>query len=193
MKKVYNILLILLIITAVIVGTMIIIKYGKNQVNEQELNVAIMQIEEKFENIQVGETIESSYKGYNIEGIIEIPKINIKYPILNKTSDQAMKISITKFWGPEINEIGNYTIAGHNNKDGTMFGKTKYLQIGDIIKLTNLKNETIEYQVFDIYSINPDDVSCVESVKEGTRELTLITCTNGHKNRLIVKAREIKV
>lgn len=50
-----------------------------------------------------------------------------------------MKVSITKFWGPQANEIGNYTVAGHNNKDGTMFGKTKYLQIGDKIKLTNLK------------------------------------------------------
>lgn len=190
MKKVYNILLILLIITAIIVGVMIIIKYGKNQVNEKELNATIKEIEEKFDNIQEEQTIESSYKGYNIEGILEIPKINIKYPILNQTSDETMKISITKFWGPQANEIGNYTIAGHNNKDGTMFGKTKYLEIGDIIKLTNLKNETIEYQIFDIYSINPDDVSCVESVKEGTREITLITCTNGHKNRLIVKARE---
>ena len=54
-----------------------------------------------------------------------------------------MKVSITKFWGPQANEIGNYTVAGHNNKDGTMFGKTKYLQIGDKIKLTNLKNKTM--------------------------------------------------
>ena len=90
-----------------------------------------------------------------------------------------------------INEIGNYTLAGHNNRDGTMFGKTKYLKIGDIIKLTNLKNETICYEVFKIYLIDPDDVSCIESVEEETREITLITCTNGHKNRLITKAREI--
>ena len=72
-------------------------------------------------------------------------------------------------------------------------GKTKYLQIGDKIKLTNLKNETIEYEIFKIYSIDPDDVSCVESVENGTREITLITCTNGHKNRLVTKARQIKI
>ncbi len=89
------------------------------------------------------------------------------------------------------NEIGNYTVAGHNNKDGTMFGETKYLEIGDIIKLTNLKNETIEYEVFDIYLVEPDDTSCIESIDAETREITLITCTNGHKNRLITKARQI--
>lgn len=190
MKKVYNVLLIILIISAIIVGIMIIIKYGKNRLNEKELNLTIIEIEEKLEKKQNDETIESSYKGYEIEGIIEIPKIKIKYPILNKTTEETMKISVTKFWGPDLNQIGNYTIAGHNNKDGTMFGKTKNLQIGDIIKLTNLKNEVIEYEIFDIYSINPNDVSCVESVKAKTREVTLITCTNGHKNRLIVKARE---
>ncbi len=192
MKKIYNLILTILIIAALIVGTLIIIKYGKNHINEKEIDATIENIENQFSNLQEGEQIESSYKGYQIEGILEIPKIDIKYPILNQTSETAMKVSVTKFWGPQPNEIGNYTIAAHNNKDGTMFGKTKYLKIGDIIKITNLKNVTLEYQVFDIYSIDPDDVSCVESVEEGTREVTLITCTNGHKNRLIVKAREIK-
>lgn len=192
MKKIYNLILTILIIAALIVGTLIIIKYGKNHINEKEIDATIENIESQFSNLQEGEQIESSYKGYQIEGILEIPKIDIKYPILNQTSETAMKVSVTKFWGPQPNEIGNYTIAAHNNKDGTMFGKTKYLKIGDIIKITNLKNVTLEYQVFDIYSIDPDDVSCVESVEEGTREVTLITCTNGHKNRLIVKAREIK-
>ncbi len=192
MKKICNLILTILIIAALIVGTLIIIKYGKNHINEKEIDATIENIENQFSNLQEGEQIESSYKGYQIEGILEIPKIDIKYPILNQTSETAMKVSVTKFWGPQPNEVGNYTIAAHNNKDGTMFGKTKYLKIGDIIKITNLKNATLEYQVFDIYSINPNDVSCVESVEEGTREVTLITCTNGHKNRLIVKAREIK-
>lgn len=60
-------------------------------------------------------------------------------------------------------------------------------------KINKPKNETIEYEIFKIYSIDPDDVSCVESVENGTREITLITCTNGHKNRLVTKARQIKI
>ena len=101
-----------------------------------------------------------------------------------------MKVSVTKFWGPEVNEIGNLTIAGHNNFSGTMFGKTKNLKNGDIIKLTDLKNNTLEYKIFDKYSVDPDDISYVKSIEQGTREVTLITCTNGHKERLIIKARE---
>lgn len=193
MKKFYNIVIIALIIALVVVIAMIIFRYGNNYKNEKEVSAILANIEEEFQKEitdEVTETIEAEYKGYKIEGIIEIPEINIKYPIINTTNEETMKLSITKFWGPEVNEIGNYTVAGHNNKDGTMFGKTKYLEIGDIIKLTNLKNETIEYEIFAIYSIDPDDVSCVESVEPGTREVTLITCTNGHKNRLITKARQ---
>ena len=194
MKKVYNLIIAVLIVALIVVVAMIVIRYGDNYLNEKEVSSSLETIEEELnkEKTQQSESLpELEFKGYKVEGIIEIPKINIKYPIIDHTNEETMKVSITKFWGPQANEIGNYTVAGHNNKDGTMFGKTKYLQIGDKIKLTNLKNETIEYEIFKIYSINPDDVSCVESVENGTREITLITCTNGHKNRLVTKARQI--
>ena len=194
MKKVYNLIIAVLIVALIVVVAMIVIRYGGNYLNEKEVSSSLETIEEELnkEETQQSESLpELEFKGYKVEGIIEIPKINIKYPIIDHTNEETMKVSITKFWGPQANEIGNYTVAGHNNKDGTMFGKTKYLQIGDKIKLTNLKNETIEYEIFKIYSILPDDVSCVESVKANTREVTLITCTNGHKNRLVTKARQI--
>ncbi len=188
MKKIYNFLLIILILAAIIVGTMIFNKYHTEIKNEEQLSEVVTNIEN--DKKETKKEKKYTYKGYDVIGIIEIPKINIKYPILSKTTEESMLVSVTKFWGPGINEIGNITIAGHNNFSGTMFGKTKKLEKNDIIKLTDLKNNTIEYKVFDKYSIDPNDVSCVESVKEGTREVTLLTCTKGHKERLIVKARE---
>lgn len=194
MKKVYNLIIAVLIVALIVVIAMIVIRYGGNYLNEKEVSASLTTIEEILnskETEQLESLPELEFKGYKVEGIIEIPRINIKYPIIDHTNEETMKVSITKFWGPQANEIGNYTVAGHNNKDGTMFGKTKYLQIGDKIRLTNLRNETIEYEIFKIYSIEPDDVECVESVQSGTREITLITCTNGHKNRLVTKARQI--
>ena len=123
---------------------------------------------------------------------IKISKINIEYPILEKTTDEAMQYSVTHFWGDSVNAIGNYTIAGHNNIDGTMFGNTDRLEEGDIIELTGLDGKKVQYKIFKQYTIDPEDVSCVKSVKAGTREVTLITCQNGHKNRLVTKAREIE-
>ena len=195
MKKVYNIIITLLIIALLVVGTMIVVKYGGNYKNEKEIENSLVSITATIENSNTSNettTTNVEFKGYNVEGIIEIPKINIKYPIIDHTDEETMKVSITKFWGPKINEIGNYTVAGHNNRDGTMFGKTNRLEIGDIIKMTGLDNKTIEYKIFDIYSIDPNDVSIVNSVDVETREITLITCTKGHKNRLITKAREIQ-
>mgnify|MGYP004543058817 FL=1 len=189
-NKLLNILMILIIIVILITVLLIIIKYGKNQVNENRLSGIIDEFETKYNNDEkISEDI--MIDDYKVIGIITIPKINLKYPILDRTDNKGMKLSITKFWGSELNEIGNVTLAGHNNRDGTMFGKTKNLEKGDIIQITDMKSRTLDYEVFDYYIIDPNDVSCVESIDGSTKEVTLITCSNGNKKRLVTKAREI--
>lgn len=191
MKKVINIFLVILIIAAVVILGMIIFRFSKNNENNKDAIQVVAQIEEEFEKANnTGIQVETEYKGYKVVGIIEIPKIDIKYPILNKTNDDAMQYAITKFSGGEINSIGNFVMAGHNYLDGSMFGKVKQLELGDEIKLTDLYNNTVTYEIFDIYSTDPNDTKIINSVKENTKEITLITCTNGHINRLITKARE---
>ena len=194
MKKIYNLIIAILVVALIVVVTMIAIRYSGNFFNEKEVSASLPTIEKEIDKAKtekVNALPEVEFKGYKVEGIIEIPKINIKYPIIDHTDEKTMMVSISKFWGPQANEIGNYTVAGHNNRDGTMFGKTKYLKIGDKIKITDLKGRMIEYEIFKIYSILPNDVSCVESIEAKTREVTLITCANGHKNRLVTKARQI--
>lgn len=193
MKKFINIFIILLVLAAIIVLGVIIYRYSQYQANSNAAIEVVAQIEKEFEEIsETDQKVEAEYKGYKVVGIIEIPKINIKYPILNQTNDDAMQYSITKFSGGDVNSIGNFVVAGHNYLDGSMFGKVKQLEIGDEIKLTDLYNNTITYEIFDIYSVNPNDTSILEGVDENSREVTLITCTKGHVERLITKAREIK-
>lgn len=192
MKKVINVILTLLIIAAIVVIGLIVYNYVVSEKNDNNLAEVVTEIEQQFSNnTNITEPVNVQYNGFDVVGIIEIPSINIKYPIINKTNDTTMKYSITKFSGGEINSIGNFTVAGHNNLNGTMFGKVKRLKIGDQIKLTDLYNNTVTYEIFDIYSVDPNDVSCLDSVEENTREVTLITCTNGHLKRLITKAREV--
>ena len=95
--------------------------------------------------------------------------------------------------GNKINEIGNVTLAGHNNLNGTLFGKIKKLENGDVIELTDIQNVTLKYKVFKKYSVDPNDITVILPEQENVREITLITCTNGNKNRLIIKAREEKI
>lgn len=190
MKKIINVFLIILTLSAIVVLGIIIFKQYEGKENSNQAIQVVAQIEEKFNNIEnTNKKIEMEYKGYKVVGIIEIPCINIKYPILNKTNDNSMEYSITKFSGGEVNEIGNFVVAGHNYLNGTMFGKVDQLKIGDEIKLTDLYNNTLTYEIFDIYSTDPNDTSIIESSKEGTKEVTLITCTKGQINRLITKAR----
>lgn len=192
MKKLINILIIILVISAIILLGVIVYRYSQYQKNSQEAVTVAEKIEEEFEQtLETNNKVEMEYKGYQVVGIIEIPKINIKYPILSETNEDSIQYSITKFAGEDINSIGNFVVAGHNYLDGSMFGKVKQLEIGDEIKLTDLYNNTISYEIFDIYSVNPNDTSVIKSVKEDSREVTLITCTKGHIERLITRAREI--
>ncbi len=198
--KIYKAIFYMLLIAILIVVGMIIYKYGSSQINERESqevvqafsNIDFSNIEEKSEN-----EIQLEFKGYKVIGIVKIPKIDIEYPILEignidpESAKAPMKISIIKYWGENVNDYGNLSIAGHNNKNGTMFGKTKKLQIGDIVELTDLKGETIQYSIYDIFVTDPNDVSILLPKEEKVREVTLITCTNGNKQRYILKAKEI--
>ena len=153
-KKIYNIILIILALILLVVISIIAFKRINNQIKEKELINTVADIKIKLEEIKESENDEKTitkYKGYDIVGIIEIPKINIEYPIINQTSDETMALSITKFWGNNVNDIGNFTMAGHNYFDGTMFSNTNKLNIEDTIKMTDLDGKTIEYKVFDKY------------------------------------------
>lgn len=198
--KIYKAIFYMLLIAAIVIIGMIVYKYGSNQKNEKESQEVV----EAFSNIdfskneeESGSQIQLEYKGYKVIGIVKIPEINLEYPILEigdidpENAEEPMKLSIIKYWGENVNDYGNLSIAGHNNKDGTMFGKTKKLKIGDIVELTDLKGQTIQYSIYDIFVTDPNDVSILLPKDELIREVTLITCTNGNKQRLILKAKEI--
>jgi len=77
-------------------------------------------------------------------------------------------------------------LLGHNYNDTRFFSRLDELKINDKIKLVNLKGEVFEYIVFDIFETNDDDMSILKSTKNF--ELTLLTCNNSNKKRIIVKA-----
>lgn len=190
MKKICNILLVMIIIAIIIVVALIAIKYTKNQINEQELSKVIETINKEITQEEVTQEKKMYYKEYRVVGIIKIPSIELEYPILEITNNTTMRLSITKFWGNGVNEIGNLSLAGHNNYDGTMFGKTKQLETGDKIELTDMKGITKNYIIYEKFITDPNNISVIETDEYGTREVTLITCSNGNKERLILKARE---
>lgn len=199
--KMYKIFFTILIILAIIVLVLIAFKYVKSNFIENENQKVVetfsMVLENQNEIYDNLKNNDVTMNGYKVIGIVKIPKIKIEYPILDldtynpDETKEPMKISIVKYWGENVNDYGNLSIAGHNNYNGTMFGKTKYLENGDIIELTDLNNKTIKYSIYDIFVTDPNDVTILQTKDESVREVTLITCTNGNKQRLILKAKEI--
>lgn len=137
------------------------------------------------------EELDAKIGKYKIIGSIKIDAIGLEYPILEKTNKDSLWLSVTKLSGPPLNELGNVGIAGHNTRNGTLFGKLSNINKNDIIEITDTKNRTIKYQVYSIYSVLPTDLEPLKTTIDNKRELTLITCTGGGKKRLVVKALEI--
>lgn len=125
----------------------------------------------------------------DIFGIIKIPKINIEYSVFSKLTEDQLKISPCKFYGGSPKDNGNICIAGHNYDNSLFFSNLKLLQKNDEIFLyDNFDNEYI-YKVFSIYETNENDLSPIFNYENNSKELTLITCNNFNKKRIIVKAK----
>ena len=130
---------------------------------------------------------------YKVDSILNIPSLSINYPVLSETSDELLKISLNKFWGGEPNTVGNYCIVGHNydGKD-ILFGKLNRIQNGDIVELEDKTGNVLKYKVYNTFIVQPTDVACTSQLTNGKKEITLITCHDGGKTRLIVKCRAIE-
>lgn len=128
---------------------------------------------------------------YTTEAIVSYPSLGINYPVLSETSDELLKVSVTKYWGPAPNQVGNYCVVGHNYKSGKLFGKLNQSKIGDEVQVKDLSGNIVKYSVYNKYVVDPTDVSCTSQLTNGKREVTLITCTSLGSQRLVIKAREI--
>lgn len=148
-------------------------------------------VEEVAEIAQNGTYTAASGITYTYESILNIPSLKIEYPVLTETTDELLEISLNKFWGGSPNSVGNYCIVGHNYKSGKMFGKLSQIKNGDKVNLTDMSGKTLTYEVYNKYVVYPDNVECTSQITNGLTEMTLITCTNGGKQRLIVKCRAI--
>ena len=62
---------------------------------------------------------------------------------------------------------------------------------GDIIEITDTSGNTLRYSIYNKYEVVPEDLSCTSQLTNGKKEITLITCTNDSKMRVIVKARAV--
>lgn len=199
----------LILIIIVLVLTLLVVNFTNNCINNtiiknskvnivEELNKnfddAIKEINQikvdSVENINIKDNSRLKEKLGNVIGKIVIDKLNLNYPILEGSTEENLNISITRFYGSKINNIGNCVLAGHNMKDGSLFGRLSEVSKGDNISLYDSLGNKINYKVFNIIVVNPKELSILSQETKNSRWITLITCTVYGNNRLIVQAKE---
>lgn len=145
--------------------------------------------EEKKDEISDVE-IPGKMGNYDVLGQLVIEKIDVTKNILNISENASLKLSVAKLYGPNVNESGNFCISGHNWNN--MLKRLSEMQVGDAFYVINRETKTkVNYQIYNMYTCVPEDLSCLNQNNDGKREVTLITCNPGGLTRLICKAREV--
>lgn len=130
------------------------------------------------------------YNDFTILGQIEIPKTKVSYPVLEEMSPKALNVAVSKLYGPGLNQVGNTVIIGHNNRNGLFFSNNKKLSIGDKIYITDLNGNKITYIIYNKYETTDTDTDYMTRDTNGAREISLSTCTDDGKLRIIIWAKE---
>lgn len=150
------------------------------------------------QSVQAEKKTTAKGSTYTTVAKISIPKIKLNYSVVQgetgslEETEDLLKISPVKYHGGNPNEIGNFCIVGHNYRNEKFFSKVPSLVVGDEIQLTDLSKRTLTYKVYDVYTVDPNDTSCTTQMTGGKKEVTLITCTNDSKLRVVVKCKEVK-
>lgn len=124
-------------------------------------------------------------------GVIEIDKIDLKYPVGEGVDLGTLKFVIGHM--PDtapLNAVGNSVMAGHRSHSfGTFFNRLDELNNGDEIIVTSADGSIITYEIYDKYLVEPTDLSVLKNNDE-FRIITLITCDPviDPDKRLIIQA-----
>lgn len=142
----------------------------------------------KDSNASTSKTTKT-YKGFGVLGTMEIPKTNFKYPILDKVTKKSIETAVAFLYGSGVNQPGNSVIIGHNYRNGLFFSNNKKLNIGDKIYITDNDGKKLTYTIYNKFETTPEDTSFYQRDTGGKAEITLSTCTDDSKARLIIFAK----
>jgi sortase A len=127
-------------------------------------------------------------------GIIQIPKIKLKEPIVEGVEKSNLKAGIGHIPGtPLPGEPGNCAMAGHRNYAWKkFFRRLDELKEGDEVTILT-QSETLRYSVTGKLVVEPDDVSVLAGSMDQSI-ISMITCTPMyvHSHRLIVTAELVE-
>ena len=163
----------------IIIGSLMLTTYFNHVENS-----ALLSFEEKIEKQEV---ITEVNPGDEI-GIIEIESINLKNVIVESTDNKYLRYYVCHFENSSMpGEYGNFALAGHSSTyyQNQVFNELHKVEVGDTIKIKTVSDE-FTYTITETLVVESDQVEVLEQDMT-KKEITLVTCTNGGKQRFIVK------
>ena len=163
----------------IIIGSLTLITYSKYMENK-----ALSSFEEKIERQEV---ITEVNPGDEI-GIIEIKSVNLKNVIVESTDKKYLNHHVCHFENSAMpGEDGNFALAGHSSTYyyNQVFNELHKVKIGDEIIIKTI-NDEFTYTITETIVVESDEIEVLDQDMT-KKEITLVTCTNGGKQRFIVK------
>lgn len=117
----------------------------------------------------------------------EIPRLNIKVPVLEGTDKKVLQVSAGHFENTGALGKGNYCICGHNSTIyAEIFNELDQIRIGDEMYLVDTDSDRTRYCyiVTEYKVVEPNQVEVLNDY--GDDRLTVISCTDDGTQRQVV-------
>jgi len=182
--------LILIIVGLAIIGSIVYKKIDTSKKQKELQNILEEVINEEPKQLTEKEK-ENLINGYTPIALIEIPSINLSQGLVEGITDDVLQYYLGHFENSAMpGEKGNFAVAGHRVSDySEAFVNLYKTEIGDQIIVKANKKEYI-YEITDNFIVSPENVSVLDDTEDAT--ITLVTCTVGAKERVIVKGKLVE-
>ncbi len=118
-------------------------------------------------------------------GIIEIPVLGIRLPVMSELTYPKLKQSPCRYAGTADEE--NLIIGAHNYS--SHFGRLSELAGGDEIIFTSADGRIYRYEIIQTETVGATEVEKLTGDENNAWSLTLFTCTLSGQSRVCVRAR----
>lgn len=181
-KRLIAMIVLILVLTLSIINNFVNKNNERNKISNEIDNSTQEAIEQFEQMVNKNSNEKAEYKGLEILGIIEIPSVDIKYPIFETSSNAPISL----LYG-SLNKTGNAVIDGLNHKDGKVFSNLKEVKKSDSIFITDSTGVKLEYIIYDIYET--DIHKSAHAYEKKNKIITLSTVNDNGTRKIIVKAK----
>ena len=190
-EKIRRTIGLILIIVGLAIIVSIVYKKIDTSKKQQELQNILEQVINEEPKELTEEEEEKLINGYKPIALMEIPSINLSQGVVEGITDDILQYYLGHFENSvKPGEKGNFSVAGHRVSDySEAFVNLYKVEVGDQVLIKANKKQYV-YEVTDNFIVSPDRVDVLENTDEAT--ITLVTCTVGAKERVIVKGRLVE-